>query len=438
MENNNFKNGDKLPISYLRKFQQLRNDMLQGDATWNDIMLLRDDYQLPYLSADSLRRGVKIYDEFNMSGWINEPNGSQASFPNISRETTELLKDGNISSDKLITLLPDKINDPKALLEAHGFNPLEFELVSAKNSKWQQGKETKYASKIVVKPVANTLKVDELAEYFKTYKTEHKVDKANYSNYTYGAESLIICMYDVHFGRFSDPYVTGTKYNLEIAKNRMKEGVQKYLERFKNRKFEEIILPIGQDFFNSNYDGVTTQHKNKQDNAGDFNTIFKAGTEALIDVIDMLANFAPVKIISVPGNHGYVEDQMLCYFLSAYDRNDKRVVLDVDATPRKYHVFGKSLIGLTHGSDEIKQIWTLMQAEVPGYWAMTDEHIFLIGHIHHLKVEENNGLIVWNCSAVTEPDAWTIKKGYVSKARLMSFVFDKSHGLVETHYVNYN
>ena len=109
MENNNFKNGDKLPISYLRKFQQLRNDMLQGDATWNDIMLLRDDYQLPYLSADSLRRGVKIYDEFNMSGWINEPNGSQASFPNISRETTELLKDGNISSDKLITLLPDKI-----------------------------------------------------------------------------------------------------------------------------------------------------------------------------------------------------------------------------------------------------------------------------------------------------------------------------------------
>ena len=452
--NNNKTPSDKSFQQYLKEFEKLRLDMRYGMATWRDAVSLREKYHMPAVSIDSLRRGVLIYDEYSDGGWVRPPeyiennvnNKDCNNYNNInnSKETTEILSNGNYSSEKVIGLLPEEINNPDVLLKAHGFNPVNFELISAKNSKWQvsnkessSGSKILYSSKIVVKPITNGLDIEELGNYFANLEMPHEHKAGGYTNYQFGSESLVFCAYDLHYGRFSNNEITGEHYTLEEAERRMIESITYFSTKFKDRKFEEIVFPIGQDFFNSGFDGATTSSKHSQDNGADFQTIFKFGTEALIKIIDKLANIAPVKVIGVPGNHGYFEETAMFMIIDAYFRNDKRITVDLSSSYRKYHVFGNSLIGFTHGSEEKDRIWTIMQTEVPGYWAMTNAHVFLTGHIHHLKVEEKHGVDVWSVPACCGSDRWTTKNGYNSKSRMMTFIFDKNRGLIENHYYEF-
>ena len=52
-------------IDYLLSFQKLREQILAGEATWQDVVDLRYKYNMPELSKDTIRKGVLFYDEFN-------------------------------------------------------------------------------------------------------------------------------------------------------------------------------------------------------------------------------------------------------------------------------------------------------------------------------------------------------------------------------------
>jgi len=73
------------------------------------------------------------------------------------RESEEIRADGTRISDRLIEICEMDKDNPAVLLKAHGFNPDQFELVSAKNNFWHMmkkgGERLKlYQSKITVKP----------------------------------------------------------------------------------------------------------------------------------------------------------------------------------------------------------------------------------------------------------------------------------------------
>ena len=424
--------------NYLKEFKELREDIENGMSTWKDALELRERYNIKQVSLDTLRRGSLIFDEFNKNGWISQPEYLEEN--NFrDKEINEYLANGNISSDKYIEIFPEDINNSEILLKAHGFNANNFELVSAKNSKWQGGKngKLKYSSKIVVKPKEKILNEEfykELLDYFK--ELSKRDVKKDYSNYQYGKESILFCAFDVHYGRYASEEQTGEAYDLKIAHDRLIAITDNFLKKFKDRKFEEVIIPIGNDYLNSSLTGFTSSGRNKQENCNNFRSYFKSATSTLIEVIDKIANFAPTKVILCEGNHAREEEWLMGCIIEAYFRQDKRIsCLDMASSTRKYHVFGKNCLGFSHGSEEKDRLYTLMQIEVPGFWALTDNHYWFTGHLHHFSMKENQGVEIWTVPAITSNDSWTNNMGYKSKKRSVIFIFDKEDGMVETHYI---
>ena len=432
VENNN---------AYLREFLKLRQEILEGEKTWANVLELREKYNQPILSKETLRKGALIFDEYNNMGWLSEPQNNDNKSLNFSKtETVELRSDGNIGSDKLIGMLPDEIKNPDILLKAHGFNPNEFELVSAKNSKWQQGSKVGakdlYSSKIVVKPIDRLISDKEIEEHFKNFiPKKYKIYKDKDYN-CFGKSLLVIPLMDVHFGRFGSELELGTDYNLDIAKNDIINGLQNYLSKINIKDFGKVLLIIGQDFFNSSSTGYTSSQRHKQDNCCNFRDMFIKGSELLIEIINMFNAYTSVKVMCIEGNHAREEEIMLFQLLKAWYRNDEDVNIDATPSPRKYFLWGKNLIGSTHGSDEKERIFGLMPQECPTLWGDTDYHCYIVGHLHHYKVEEKNGVDVFVVPALCKNDSWTNKVGYKAKRRTIAFIFDYNEGLIQQNYIN--
>ena len=88
------------------------------------------------------------------------------------KSTEEICQDGTHKSDKLLRMDSNQSKDPRFLLEAHGFNADEWELLSAKNNIWntyskQDGINTLYSSKIVAKPKIKSFDLNWYKEQFK-------------------------------------------------------------------------------------------------------------------------------------------------------------------------------------------------------------------------------------------------------------------------------
>ena len=117
------------------------------------MITLYREFGMPEMTKDSMRRSFKAYDQYADKGWISQPKN----FDIPNKEVIEYNAEKNVTtSDKVISLDSNDINNPEVLLRSHGFNPEEFILISARNSKWQQGtkdgNKTLYSSKISVRP----------------------------------------------------------------------------------------------------------------------------------------------------------------------------------------------------------------------------------------------------------------------------------------------
>ena len=73
-------------------------------------------------------------------------------------------KDGSTTSSTTMQMTSEQAKDPEFVLRAHGFNPDDWDIVSARNNFWQQNSQENglidlYQSKITVKPkVDNDIK----------------------------------------------------------------------------------------------------------------------------------------------------------------------------------------------------------------------------------------------------------------------------------------
>lgn len=426
---------DKVPEGYLREMRELMVAISNGESTWNAANDIRKKYGLSSLTTDTIRRGALIYSEFNNSGWVNEPVNKNAPV----KSTTTLDKDGVRTSEKFVALSEDELTDKTALLKAHGYNPVQFELINAKNSIWQQGDgegglKNLYSSRITVKPTDCGLDLDELKKHFENFKPPHKEHIKHETSSK--PETIFFSHLDVHFGRISQPYETGVEYNMEIARQNMLSTTQNLIDSVNWENVGRVVYMVGNDYLNSSFTGYTTSQSHKQDNEGTFNTIFKKGTEALIEVIDMLDRVAYVDVVFVARNHDVFENYALMQIIEAYYRNED-VEVDAAPHPRKYIRIGKTLLGLTHGSDEKDRINGLMQTEAKEDWGETTHHYWMCGHLHHndWALRENYGVSVFTLSAMTKMDNWTVKSGYtMASAGCVAFVFDCDRGLKDIKF----
>lgn len=354
------------------------------------------------------------------------------------KETVEINKDGTYTLDRLIGVENEEVlKDENYLLTCHGYDPKLWQIVSARNSKWnvqlKGGKVSKlYASRINIKPRKDDINILELEEHFnkfqKQYKNVHKsiVPKTEQDN------MLVLPVYDLHYGKRSFQFETSCEMDSKILEERYFNVLSDIVSQVKHLNFEKVLYPIGSDFFNSDTIDNTTTRNTRQDNDLRWQEMFVKGLELVIKGIDYISKElnTKVEVFYVMGNHDTMSAFYATRYLYAWYKDSDDVFVDSNSQARRYIEYGKCLLGFTHGDKEGKRIFSLMQTEQSEAWGRTLYREFITGHIHHETVKEQSGLKVRTTSTICGTDAWHYLSGYVGNLQqIQAFVWNKNKGL---------
>jgi hypothetical protein len=162
------------------------------------------------------------------------------------------------------------------------------------------------------------------------------------------------------------------------------------------------------------------------------------GVELVRRTTDKLTAIAPVKLVIIPGNHDETKAYYMGRELVAWYHNCPNVTVDNGENLRKYHQYGKNMIGLTHGYHEkYGKLDSLMAYEKPDMWASSTHREWHLGDKHHkvdmlLKTEEcDGGVVVRILRSLAPPSVWEYNKAYVSSLKAAEgFLWHRDKGVI--------
>lgn len=356
---------------------------------------------------------------------------------------TRINKDGSYSSTKLIEMNEKQSKDPVYLLNAHGFDPLEWEIVSARNNIRQavsssDGVVTLYASFLTVRPAdKNRITFDKIDEFFHRMDREYRVPELTIDEGQDlgGNELLLLDIADLHMNLQASVFTTGNEYNCDIAAKLLLNAIGNIIERTGYYDFEEIVLTIGGDMLNGdNLQGSTTKGTEQVSDLHYFDA-YERLCETTIQAIDLLKQRAKVSVVYVPGNHDEMTGYKLAKYIDAWYRNDCMVDVDYQPVARKYKLFGTTLLCFMHDG-KIQKIPAIVADEARKYWYQAETVEVFLQHLHteQILMEENN-IRIQRLPTISARSKWSADQGYNSKRQFKFFVFDKEYGLSDVFYV---
>jgi hypothetical protein len=270
---------------------------------------------------------------------------------------------------------------------------------------------------------------EDFLELAKSLAPKHIAIKRKESTESY---CLLIDPADIHINKLCSVFEGGVEYNSQIAVARVKEGVQGILDKAKGFHIDKIILLVGNDVLNTdNIKNQTTKGTEQQTHLHWFDA-FVMAKQMYIDIISTLVKIADLEIVYNVSNH----DQMSGFFLmdSLYSWYHKHKNIEFNRSPshRKYSVYGKNLIGTTHG-DGAKQadLPMLMVHEASEHWHEC-VHRYIFGHHIHHKVSKDYMSVQFESLRSPSPaDSWHHKMGYQhTPLAIEGFLFHKEHGQI--------
>lgn len=351
----------------------------------------------------------------------------------------ELNKDGSQSSERIIVMCNEESKNPDFLMEAHGYNPQCWELVSARNNLWQvYSKEDKiqtlYSSKIVVKPRTEYCwNVEDIQKLFDGLKTNYQ-NKINVlpQHYSDNGNMLVVPIADFHYNLIADKFSTGNDYNTEIAKECYYNTLNDIINRIQNKKFEKVLFVVGNDFINAdNINGSTTKGTPQDNNTLWFSAI-KEATQLVINGVDILANIAPVDVVYVPSNHDLHSMFGIMQTVQAWYRNDKNVTVDGSPLFRKYYRFGNTLLNFAHDM-KVKDALELVTSEAKQHWSDCTHIISMLAHLHQdMEYAKQGYLEVRRLPTISGWSRWSNNSGYIqSERKNQTFIINKDKGIMD-------
>ena len=356
------------------------------------------------------------------------------------KSSTEINKDGTYSSDKLLSMSETESKDVDYLLNAHGYSVQAWELVSARNNIWnvyskQDGVQTLYSSKIVVKPRTTYVWTEEDAiKIFENLKHNY-IDKINVTpkSYEKNENILVLPIADFHYGLYSDMLSTGNDYNLEIAENLFYYVLNDIMTRIANKKFEKVVFVVGNDFINSDNLSNTTTKGTPQDNTSLWFSIVEKATQLIVDGIDILSTIAPVDVLYVTSNHDLHTMFGIMQTIKAYYRNEKNITIDTSPLPRKYYKFGKTMLSLSHDI-KVKEALKIISTEAKSDWSDCEHIICMLAHLHQSMIYDKQGYLeIMRLPTISGWSRWTNTMGYVqTDKKNQAFIISGENGITDT------
>jgi hypothetical protein len=257
-------------------------------------------------------------------------------------------------------------------------------------------------------------------------------------SYNNGKGIAIINIFDAHIDKIS--YMSETGEQNSYQKNVMvfMDAFSKILDQLKKLNPEQILFPIGSDFWQVNDNHLTTKKGTPQYDAvyTDTKEMFRLGIRLLRTCIDALVLIAPVHVIPVKGNH----DEDRVFYLSevikmAYE-NEENVTVELNTTQRIYNRYHSWLFGFAHGDKEkriMNDLPSIMSVERRHDWAEIKQGIFFLGDIHHekqlsgWKSKDFRGVNVKFLRAVSSTDKWHYEHGWIGIPKTAYlFMYDKN------------
>ena len=249
-----------------------------------------------------------------------------------------------------------------------------------------------------------------------------------------------IDMPDLHFGKLTHKDESGEDYNIEIATRIAKGAIAELLEYSKFHKVEKILLPWGNDFFNSDSTGGSTTKGTPQQNDELYRRTFKLGRQLAEDVIAMCLSVAPVDVLMMPGNHDTNTVYFLGEVLHARYSASKHVTVDAEPMSRKYRHYDRVLLGFAHGEEKVDKLPVTMFIANKDILGHTEYREWHLGHQHHKKqmelmVNETLSCTLRYLSSLTATDQWHFDNQYTGAVReAQSFLWNRQRGLVAQYH----
>jgi len=255
---------------------------------------------------------------------------------------------------------------------------------------------------------------------------------------------LVINPADIHIGKYASHNETGDGYNVEIACERVLEGLQGLIDKSKGFNVDRVLFCIGNDVLHIDSVYNTTTSGTNQDVDGKWWEHFEVALALYVKCVEILREIAPVDVIHSMSNHDYQSGFHLAHALKSWFKNDSEVTFDISVAHRKYYQYGNNLIGLEHGDGaKMDKLPLLMAQERPEMWSDTKYRYWYLHHLHH-KVKHKwrdakdfIGVTVEYMRSPSGTDSWHSRKGFsgVPKA-VEGFVHEKSSGQVArlVHY----
>lgn len=276
----------------------------------------------------------------------------------------------------------------------------------------------------------------------------------------------VISMPDLHAGKLAWRPESGDNYDAKEAKAVFLDALGYCLAEVRSKSITEIVLPLGSDFFHTDNAEGTTTAGTRQDTDTRWQKVFLDMKHTVIDGIMQCRQIAPVFVKILPGNHDYNKSFFFGDTLASWFHDTGNVAVDNNPFPRKYHLFGTSLIGWTHGDQEKSDdLPVTMALEVPDLWAKAKHREIHTGHYHKIAKKEISGRtsrifksaegavvdfasersmdentinsVVWrSLPSLSATDAWHARRGYVKGPRAAQcYLYDRDYGYAG--HVNY-
>jgi len=346
--------------------------------------------------------------------------------------------DGNYTSDRLIEMCEIDLKDERKVLEAHGFAPDEWVIISYKHNLWHamragdQGRAVMYQSKITVRPKKmDDISIEDIQRFFERFKPDAQPAAVKANSYSLTGKLLEICLADIHIFRETvDP-------NAQSAEEKLRKIIKDIIARAKSKKFWRIILvPLG-DIFDVDNMLRTTTKGTQQYLTGTPYEMFETGVRLMIWIIDELRKIAPVEYIFIPGNHDQFASFCLAKTLEAHYAGVKGVTINAAHESKKWKAWGVNLIAWAHGDMPKKNIFSWLPSKARAEWGAVKYAEIHAGHTHTQTVEEKAGQVLRYLPSIADASHWEDGNGYAGNTRCtVSFVWDSRDGLMEQWFTN--
>lgn len=410
-------------------------EMINDELGYDERPLSEAAYRKPYQQAR------RFYDAGCFQ--TNRPKteiSAEDAVRNYGTETA-INKDGTYSSNKLIAMNEAQSKDVKFILQAHGFDPNVWKLVSARNNIRQvisksDGVVTLYASYITVRPIDDEeLSLEQIGSFFDRLDRNYSVPtlRKDYS-YVDGDKLLLIDIADLHMNLQASMFVTGNEYNCDIAEQLFFHVIDDIITRTQSYRFREIVFVIGGDMLNGDQLAGATTKGTPQDSDLHYYDACERLYAMMIKAIDMLKELCHVDVIYVMGNHDEVTGYKLAKYIDAWFRTEDRVTVDYSPFPRKYKLFGKTLMCFAHDG-KVQKLPAIVSDEARKYWSQAETVEVFLQHLHTEQVlMEDNNIRIQRLPTISAKSKWSTDKGFGSKRQCKSFVFDAEDGLTDVLY----